>query len=214
MLKKLGLTLFALVACAGSVALAQYTTQSGGIGAGYPTLNVPADTQCTSYRNPTGGPPGTAVCDVYAPAGPTAMTGYETVLADTHVAGGNPPQTVNVPLTAIGGGKLTVEAPLTGATLTLDAQTRQLIVNPAGTIAALTVNLPAASATMVNGQRIGICGTQIVTALTVAAGTGNTFGSTVTSQAMLVPVVTGAASCMEWVYSKTSATAGVWFRVQ
>lgn len=213
MLKKLGLTLFALVACAGTVALAQYTTQSGGIGAGYPTLNVPADTQCTSYRNPTGGPPGTAVCDVYAPAGPTAMTGYETVLADTHVAGGNPPQTINVPLTAIGGGKLTVEAPLTGATLTLDAQTRQLIVNPAGTIAALTVNLPAASATMVNGQRIGICGTQIVTALTLGGGTGNTFSPAVQT-AMLVPVTTGAASCTEYVYSKTSATAGVWFRVQ
>lgn len=213
MLKKLGLTLFALVACAGSVAIAQYTTSAGGVGAGYPTLNVPADTQCTSYRNPTGGPPGTAVCDVYAPAGPTAMTGYETVLADTHVAGGNPPQTINVPLTAIGGGKLTVEAPLTGATLTLDAQTRQLIVNPAGTIAALTVNLPAASATMVNGHRIGICGTQIVTALTLGAGSGNTFNPAVQT-AMLVPVVTGAASCTEYVYSKTSATAGVWFRVQ
>lgn len=211
MLKKIGLTLFALLACASSVAIAQYTTQSGGFGAAFPTLNVPADTQCTSFGNPVGG---VARCIAYAPAGPTAMTGFETVITDTHIAGGNPPQTINVPLTAIGGGKLTVEAPLTGATLTLDAQTRQLIVNPAGTIAALTVNLPAASATMVNGHRIGVCGTQIVTALTVGAGTGNTFGSTVTSQAMLVPVVTGAASCMEWVYSKTSASAGVWFRTQ
>lgn len=211
MLKKLGLTVFALLACAGSVALAQYTTQSGGIGAGYPTLNVPADTQCTSFGNPVGG---VARCIAYAPAGPTAMTGYETVLTDTHGAAGSIPQTMNTPLTAVGGGILDVQAPLTGATLTLTPQHRQLIVNPAGTIAALTVAFPAASATMVNGQRIGVCGTQIVTALTATAGTGNTFGSTVTSQAMLVPVVTGAASCMEWVYSKTSATAGVWYRTQ
>lgn len=206
MFKKLGLALLALAALAGA-SYAQYTTQAGGQGAGLPTVNVPADTQCLRYGN--GG-----VCNAYAPAGPTAITGYETVIGDTHSAAGSVPQTVNIPLTAIGGGKLTVSAPLTGATINLDAQTRQLIVNPAGTIAALTVNMPAASATMVDGSRIGVCGTQIVTALTMGAGTGNSFGSTVTSQAMLVPVVTGAASCMEWIYSKTSATAGVWYRTQ
>lgn len=206
MLKKIGLTIFALLACAGSVAVAQYTTQAGGTGFGYPTLNVPESTQCLRYGN--GG-----VCNAYAPAGPTALTGYETVITDTHAAAGAIPQTMNTPLTAIGGGTLDVQAPLTGATLTLTAQHRQLIVNPAGTIAALTVNMPAASATMVNGQRIGICGTQVVTALTLGAGTGNTFNPAVQT-AMLVPVVTGAASCTEYVYSKTSATAGVWFRVQ
>jgi hypothetical protein len=205
MFKKLGLALLALAALAGA-SYAQYTTQAGGQGAGLPTVNVPADTQCLRYGN--GG-----VCSAYAPAGPTAITGYETVIGDTHSAAGSVPQTVNIPLTAIGGGKLTVSAPLTGATINLDAQTRQLIVNPAGTIAALTVNMPAASATMVNGSRIGICGTQVVTALTLGGGTGNTFSPTQPT-AMLVPVVTGAASCFEFIYSKTSATAGVWYRTQ
>jgi hypothetical protein len=205
MFKKLGLALLALAALAGA-SYAQYTTQAGGQGAGLPTVDVPADTQCLRYGN--GG-----VCSAYAPAGPTAITGYETVIGDTHSAAGSVPQTVNIPLTAIGGGKLTVSAPLTGATINLDAQTRQLIVNPAGTIAALTVNMPAASATMVNGSRIGICGTQVVTALTLGGGTGNTFSPTQPT-AMLVPVVTGAASCFEFIYSKTSATAGVWYRTQ
>lgn len=173
----------------------------------YPTVNVPADTQCLSTGN-------NGVCNQYRPVGPTAITGDETIPADTNLSNGTNPQTVNVPITAIGGGKLTVTTPLTGDTITVDVETRQLIVTPAGTIAALTVNLPAASSTRVNGARFGLCGTQIVTALTMGAGTGNTFGSTVTSQAMLVPVVTGAASCMEWVYSKTSATAGVYYRVQ
>jgi len=205
MFKKLGLALLALAALAGA-SYAQYTTQAGGQGAGLPTVNVPADTQCLRYGN--GG-----VCSAYAPAGPTAITGYETVIGDTHSAAGSVPQTVNIPLTAIGGGKLIVSAPLTGATINLDAQTRQLIVNPAGTIAALTVNMPAASATMVNGSRIGICGTHVVTALTLGGGTGNTFSPTQPT-AMLVPVVTGAASCFEFIYSKTSETAGVWYRTQ
>lgn len=173
----------------------------------YPTLGVPADTQCLSYGNNNR-------CSSYRPAGPDVMTGNETVPADTNLSGGQNPQTIRLPVTAFGGGKFVLNVPVTTDVINLDAQTRQLVVNPAGTIAALTVNFPAASATMVNGQRIGVCSTQIVTALTMGAGTGNTFGSTVTSQAALVPVVTGAASCMEWIYSKTSATAGVWFRVQ
>ncbi len=205
MLKKFVLSIAALLFTVGASS-AQYTTQAGGTGAGFPTVNVPADTQCLRYGNNN-------VCNAYAPAGPTAITGYETVIGDTHAAAGAVPQTVNIPLTAIGGGKLTVSAPLTGATITLDAQTRQLIVNPAGTIAALTVNMPAASATMVDGSRIGICGTQIVTALTHGAGTGNTFGTAAVT-ALAVPPATGAGTCYEWTYSKTSASAGVWYRTQ
>jgi len=173
----------------------------------YPTLNVPADTQCLSYGNNNR-------CTQYRPAGPNALTGNETIPADTNTANGANPQTIRIPVTGLGAGALVVAVPVTTDIINVDATTRQLIVNPAGTIAALTVNLPAASATMVNGQRVGVCGTQIVTALTMGAGTGNSFGSTVTSQAMLVPAVTGAASCMEWIYSKTSATAGVWYRTQ
>ena len=205
MLNKIGLGLFAL-ALSASGALAQYTTQAGGTGFGYPTLNVPDTTQCLRYGN--GG-----VCNAYAPAGPTALSGFETVIADTHGAAGSIPQTINVPLTGLGAGKFTLSVPLAGDTITLDAQTRQLVINPAGTLATLTINMPAASATMVNGSRIGICTTQVVTALTLGAGTGNTFNPAVPT-ALLVPVATGGASCPEFIYSKTSATAGVWFRTQ
>lgn len=205
MLKKLAI-IVGLALAAINPAIAQYATQGGGQGAGFPTLNVPDATQCLSFTNNNR-------CVNYAPAGPTALNGYETILTDTHLSPGQLPQTINTPIMGLGAGKLDVQAPLTGATLTVDAFTRQLIVNPAGTIAALTVNLPAASATMVNGQRIGICGTQVVTALTLGGGTGNTFNPTQPT-AMLVPVVTGAASCFEFIYSKTSATAGVWFRTQ
>lgn len=197
MLKKLLLTIaLAALAALPSLAMAQ------NFGS-YPQIDGPSF--CNSTVNGT--------CVQTVPAGP-ALTGNETFPVDTNLPNGGMPQSAKIDIQSLGGGKLVVAVPLTGDTITVDAQTRQLIVNPAGTIAALTTNFPAASSTMLNGQRIGICGTQIVTALTVGAGTGNTFGSTVTSQAMLVPVVTGAASCMEWIYSKTSATAGVWFRTQ
>jgi hypothetical protein len=194
MLKKLALASFAIILTAGSIALAQL----------WPSFPiVDGASYCSATNN--------NVCTNTVPAGPT-MTGNETVPADTNLAGGGQPQTVKLPLVAIGAGKVVVSVPLTGATVTVDAQTRQLIVNPAGTIAALTVNLPAAAG-VTQGQRIGICGTQIVTTLTMGAGTGNTF-STTAPTAMLVPVVTGAASCFEFVNVKSAAAVGVWHRTQ
>jgi hypothetical protein len=200
-MKKLSkLALAAALSLLPSLAFAQAFSQ-------YPTVGVPDQTQCLSFGN-------NGVCNQYRPAGPTAVTGDETLPADTNLTGGQNPQTVRMPIVSLGGGLLDIEAPLTGATLTVTPETRQLIVNPAGTIATLTVNLPAASSTFpYNGQRVGICGTQVVTALTLGGGTGNTFNPTQPT-AMLVPVVTGAASCFEFIYSKTSATAGVWFRTQ
>jgi hypothetical protein len=193
---KIALASFALIAFAG-IASGQY----------WPSLPiVGGSSYCSSYGNNN-------TCTNTVPAGP-ALTGNETIPADTNLANGSQPQSVKIGLPALGAGKLVINTPVTTDVINVDAQTSQLIVTPAGTIAALTVNLPAASSGMYNGQRVGLCGTQIVTALTMGAGTGNSFGTTVTSQAMLVPVVTGAASCMEWIYSKTSDTAGVWYRVQ
>ncbi len=155
-----------------------------------------------------------AVCTNTVPAGPS-ISGLETIPTDTNFASGAAgPQTVKAPITVLNSGKTVVSTNATGETVTVDAQTRQVILTPAGTIAALTVNLPAFSATGApySGQRIGICGTQIVSTLTMGAGTSNTF-STTAPTAMLVPVVTGAASCFDFIYVK-AATAGVWHRTQ
>lgn len=197
MLKKTLLSFFALIS---TIVIANAIS---GNQLGFPIIGGPS--YCSSFTN--------ANCSNTVAAGP-ALTGNETILSNTNAGGGAVPQTGLLTLPSLGAGKLVVNVPTSGDTVTVDAQTRQLIVNPTTTIAALGVTLPAAASTMTNGQRIGVCGTQIVTALTMTAGTGNTFGSTVTSQAMLVPVVTGAASCMEWIYSKTSDTVGVWFRTQ
>lgn len=58
-----------------------------------------------------------------------------------------------------------VEAPLTGATITLGISDTVLYVNPAGTIATLTIKLPVPGP--VNGKKVTVSFSQIVTALTV-----------------------------------------------
>lgn len=146
------------------------------------------------------------VCTRTIPAGPAA-TGIETLPADTNV-GASGIQSGKIPVTGVGGGLLVYNAPLTGASITLTNAARQLILEPAGTIATLTVVFPAAT-TLINGQRIGICTTQIVTALTITPGTGTTVSNTVT--AMLVPVATGAASCIEFIYRTANTN---WYRTQ
>lgn len=57
---------------------------------------------------------------------------------------------------------------VTGSTITM--QTGQLVVNPTGTLAALTVNLPL---NPVDGAIAEITSTQVLTALTVTANTGD-----------------------------------------
>lgn len=150
---------------------------------------------------------GAAYCALYAgdgvtcagnvPAGPTAITGLELFPADTKAAGGVSPQTVNVKPASMGFGPTQYSVPVTTNSITILPTTRQVIVEPAGTIAALTIVTPAAAA-MVDGQRIGFCTTQIITTLTTTAGTGVTVKNAAT--AMLVPVATGAASCIEYMY--------------
>lgn len=149
---------------------------------------------------------GVQTCTV--PAGPNNLTGNETFPADTNASQGQTPQTVLVKPATLGAGPHQYNAPLTGATLTMTGVQRRLIIEPAGTIAALTVVLPAATA-LVDNQLLGLCSTQIVTTLTVTAGTGTTVSNAPT--AMLVPVATGAASCVEWVYRVANTT---WYRVQ
>lgn len=161
--------------------------------------NIGGPAYCSSTTN--------AVCTNTVPAGP-AVTGAETIPADTNAAGGQQPQSGRFSLPTLGAGTLDYSVPVTGGTVTALYTTRQIIVNPAGTIAALTVVFPA-STNLVNGQRLGLCGTQIVTTLTMTAGSGTTISNGAT--AMLVPVATGAASCLEWIYRTADTT---WYRTQ
>jgi hypothetical protein len=75
----------------------------------------------------------------------------------------------------------TIATPATLATVTMNAGQRRVIINPAGTIAVLTVTLPSSP---VDGQITGISFTQIVSALTVNAPAGATVVQSPTSAAV------------------------------
>ena len=192
MFKKLSLATVALVACAG-IGLA-----AGNFGL-WPIVGGAA--YCAGVENT----PGT--CSNTVPAGPTAITGNETIPMDTNLAQGIAPQTVLVKPASLGIGPYVYEAPLTGVSITMAATTRSLIIEPAGTIATHTVVLPAATA-LVDGQAFGLCSTQIITALTITPGTGTTVSNTQT--ATIVPLGTGAAACPEWIYRQANTN---WYRI-
>lgn len=155
---------------------------------------------CASTTNNT--------CTSTIPAGP-ALTGNELVPVDTMASGGAAvPQTAYLSVMTLGAGVLDFQVPLTGATITETAQMNQLIIDPAGTLATLTVQLPAATG-LLNGQVWGMCTTQVITALTLTAGSGTTVKNAPT--AMLVPVATGAASCFAYRYVKAQTA---WYRIQ
>ncbi len=192
MFKKLSFAIAALVACVGIA----YAT---GNFAGWPIVSNAS--YCAGSEN-------SGVCVNTVAAGPAALTGNETIPADTNQAQGINPATVLIQPRSLGAGPYQYNAPLTGASLTLTAQQRRLILEPAGTIATLTVTFPAAAG-LVDNQTMGLCSTQVVTALTVTAGSGTTILGSPT--ATVVPATTGAASCFEWVYRVANTT---WYRVQ
>jgi hypothetical protein len=131
----------------------------------------------------------------------TTITGAETIPCDTNLANGLNPQTELCTPGLLSGSLLLQSSPLTGVTETLTSN-RSLIVDltPAGTIAANTVVFPNAPS---DGQRIKIFSSQIISALTLTAGTGQTITGTVTAMT--------ANGSIEFVYQASSLT---WFRSQ
>jgi hypothetical protein len=86
----------------------------------------------------------------------------------------------------------TVVAPVTGATVVMAIGQQRIIINPAGTLALLTVTLPAGPS---NGQIAGMSFTQVITGLTVNAGT-----NTVTAP----PTTAAVDSTFRFIYQTSS----------
>lgn len=190
---------------AGLLAASTIVAWTAGLFPGFPVVGGAA--YCTSFvMNPLTGAATTTCNGPTVPAGPTAITGNELIPADTALTQGQNPATVLLKLASIGVGPYVYNAPVTTDSITVAATTRHLVLEPAGTIAALTVVLPAATA-LVDGQMFGLCSTQIVTALTITPGSGTTVSNTQT--ATIVPLGTGAAACPEWIYRAANTN---WYR--
>jgi hypothetical protein len=101
---------------------------------------------------------------------------------------------------------ITPLTPLTGTTITTLADLDEtLVLTPAGTLAELTIQLPAATDSQL-GQIKRINSTAIVSALTISvAGSGSVTGAALTAAAVNTPY---AFQCV------SVAGAGVWMRIQ
>lgn len=120
-----------------------------------------------------------SVCNVQVSAGPVNVPPSTVFPADTGLAQGQQPQTVLVPLTLTGGVVVDL-APLTGTSFTVPQGVNKVLLDPAGTIAALTVVLPIA-AQLLDGQEFSLSSSQTVTALTITAGAGTSIVATATT---------------------------------
>jgi hypothetical protein len=98
-----------------------------------------------------------------------------------------------------GGKSVYYVAPLTGATVTPDVGTEVALIVPAGTIAALTLNMPASP---YDGQEFTASFDQIVTALTMAAPASATLKGALTAAT--------AKGFAKWMYNKADTS---WYRI-
>lgn len=89
--------------------------------------------------------------------------------------------------------------PTTGSSVTINDNVSQLIANPAGTLATLTLTMPP---NPFNGMVLGIASSQIITGLTLSANSGQTLDGALTTLAA------NAFAAYRYVTSVTT-----WFRV-
>lgn len=93
------------------------------------------------------------------------------------------------------------QTPLTGATITPGNAVETLICEPAGAIAALTVNMPAIP---IDGQRFQFTCTVVITTLTIQANAGQTLKGGIAAAAYVANTAFG------WQYRAANTT---WYRV-
>jgi hypothetical protein len=97
--------------------------------------------------------------------------------------------------------------PLTGATVT--PLSSLAVINPAGTLAALTVQFPLNPA---EGQRLAIVSTAAVTALTLTAGTNDTINGA--ASALAVNVGIEYAYTLSGIVNAAGVNARTWFKIR
>lgn len=190
MIKKLGLA-FSFVLALAALSIAQQWPNIPIVGSG---------SYCSSTVNST--------CVNTVPAGPTALTGNETIPGDTNLSSGQTPQTVKFSMQVLGLGPVDYQAITAGSafyTYTVPNTSRTVIFTASGTISDERVTAPAAP---VDGQRVTINSTNTITAFQFIANTGQTL-------AVSTPTVLTASTTVgqgyEWTYRASDAK---WYRIR
>lgn len=190
MFKKIGLVL-ALVVTGSIYAGAQMWSNFPQVGgAAY----------CITYVN--------GVCQQTVPAGPSALTGSETVPMDTNLSNGRSPQTVKAGLASFNALPVAYEAVTAGSafyTYTFGNAVGGVVFTASGTISDMRVTAPPAP---IDGQQVYVSSTNTITAFQFIANTGQTLA--VTTPTVLTASTT-APQGYKFVYR---ASDDKWYRLQ
>ncbi len=129
----------------------------------------------------------------------TGLTGAELSPADTSLSGGQTPQTELISTQQYRAATYQLVVPTTGNTVSANGPTQLLLLQPAGTLATLTVVMPSAP---VDGQRFKVYSSQTLTALTVNPATGQTINGTAIT-------TLSAGTSFVYIYNGSNST---WYR--
>lgn len=136
------------------------------------------------------------------------LTGNELVPADTELSQGSQPQTEIISTTQLRALQYSQQTPLTGFAIVVPANVGMLQLTPAGTLATGAITLPPSP---VDGQQFCVFDTQIQTAITFAASTGQTINGT----AITAEAAANWKVCYMFAGSTLNAgTANAWYRTQ
>ena len=132
----------------------------------WPNLPIVGSAAFCASENTAGVPGTTAVCASTAPAGPSIVTGLETVPADTHKAGGSSPQTVNLTMASLNANPWTVVAGSSATTNTLNPAVTVggYVLTGSSALSPVTLTLPPSP---IDGQQFGFTANQNIATLTV-----------------------------------------------
>lgn len=191
MIKRMTIAAFALVALAG-IALGQ----GQGAFPNYPIVGGAA--YCSSTTN--------GVCTNTVPAGPSVITGNESIPANTNLSNGSSPQNVLVKPASLNALPINwVTAPSSFSVSASNIQGGVFFIS-GSTIGAANVTLPLSA---IDGQQFALSANRTVTILTVTAPAGDTLGTSA-SPTVLTASTTGSFG-YRWAYHGSTR---VWQRLQ
>lgn len=194
-LLKSGLAAFAVMAFAAVV----YAQTTGGFWGNWPIVGS-ASYSCGSVNN---------VSNCTVPAGPTVVTGLETVPANTGASGGQNPQNVLLSLASLNALPYSYQLVVTGSafyTYTVPNTVGNVVFDIAsGPISDERVTAPAAP---IDGQVVRVNSRVTITALQFIANTGQTLAATTPT---VLTASTTAPQGYAWLYRLTDKK---WYRIQ
>lgn len=192
------LSALALVAFAG-VAIAQGV---GGVGLWNNWPIVGQSSYCATTTN--------SVCTSTVPAGPSALTGAETIPANRGTSA-TAPTNVLIPVGSLGGNPITVQSITTGAVGATAISASNLdggvIYSAAVTITSAAITLPL---NPIQGQTYKVSSNRNITTLSVSAASGDSMAAN-SAPTVLSTNIVGGPQGYVFYYNKSNTT---WYRLQ